>query len=301
MKIFDLWFEYEQDKGDAGQLLEKDPVAFKAEFELCDQDTEWGRNLLQPLLRELKLKPQERHDAMYNFVRAWKERMQARGRETGEVPPGAYCLHPFIVEMDMASAEELFALPVFAAQRRWCLIVEKEVRDSGVGTQIYRYAEDGMGQLPNLMGAVHWVSHGVWVYYAQGYEFSWTEVYDYMARHRLLDRMPWPKVVQVVHPRLSMNDEAPLLEWQDWSEKPFAHMRGPRCCRVAAMDEDVVPAVAKRCYDGYFTAGTRGLAAVVEVPQGWPDEAYGYVLVEAVRRWPATYNFLSFLVQGEEE
>ena len=92
-----------------------------------------------------------------------------------------------------------------------------------------------------------------------------------------------------------------LLEWEDWTEKPYAHSRGTKCCRVAAMDADVVPAVAKRCRDGYFTVGTRGRAAVVEVPVGWPDEAYMYALAEAVRRWPSTYNFLSFMVQEEEE
>ncbi|WP_294626555.1 hypothetical protein [uncultured Rothia sp.] len=72
-----------------------------------------------------------------------------------------------------------------------------------------------------------------------------------------------------------------LLEWEDWTEKPYAHSRGTKCCRVAAMDADVVPAVAKRCHDGYFTAGTRGRAAVVEVPVGWPDEAYMYALAVA--------------------
>lgn len=307
MKIYDLWFDYEQDKGNAGKLLEllkTDPAAFKAEFELCDQDAEGGETSLQWLQRELRMKPEEQHDTMYKFVHAWKTMMQKRGRETGAVPPGGYCVHPFIVEVDMdeTSAEELFALPVFAAQQRWCLIVEVDnLSAEGVGSGIYQHVEDGLGMLPNNMGAVHWISHGVWVYYANGYQFSRVEVYDYMARHKLLNRMPWPKVVQVVNPELRMTDEPPLLEWEDWTEKPYAHSRGTKCCRVAAMDADVVPAVAKRCHDGYFTAGTRGRAAVVEVPVGWPDEAYMYALAEAVRRWPSTYNFLSFMVQEEEE
>lgn len=127
------------------------------------------------------------------------------------------------------------------------------------------------------------------------------DYYKVDAVQELLNRMPWPKVVEVVNPELRMTDENPLLEWADWTDKPYAHSRGARCCRVAAMDADVVPAVVKRCYEGYFTAGTRGRAAVVEVPVGWPDDAYMYVLAEAVRRWPSTYNFLSFMVQEEEE
>lgn len=83
MKIYDLWFDYEQDKGNTGKLLEllkSDPAAFKAEFELCDQDAEGGETSLQWLQRELRMKPEEQHDVMYKFVHAWKTMMQKRGR-----------------------------------------------------------------------------------------------------------------------------------------------------------------------------------------------------------------------------